>query len=76
LGIVSFASEEQINIAIKCNIFVMDATFTITPMGFHQVFTVHGLFSREGTDSGEWVPLSWCLMEKRFTILLKNKQNI
>lgn len=70
-GIVSFASEMQIKIAVKCQIFVMDATFSITPIGFQQVFTVHGLYSKEKNDNGEWVPLSWCLMEKRFWKLNK-----
>lgn len=66
MGIVSFASKMQLQMAIKCQIFVMDATFAITPIDFHQVFTVHGLYSREGNDIGEWIPLAWCLMEKRF----------
>lgn len=65
LGLLCFFSEAQINIAVRCKIFVMDATFALCPIGFYQFFTIHGLFSRENTDQGEWVPVGWALMEKR-----------
>jgi hypothetical protein len=65
LGIISFASELQIRIALNCHIFVMDATFSVCPIGFYQLFTVHGLYSRDNTDNGEWINLAWCLMERR-----------
>lgn len=66
LGIISFASQLQMEIAVKCRIMVMDATFSVAPIGFGQLFTVHGLYSRDKTDEGEWCVLAWCLMERRF----------
>jgi hypothetical protein len=65
LGIIAFFSEWQIKMALDCQIFVMDGTFSVAPIGFYQLFSVHGLYSKERNEEGEWVTLGWCLMEKR-----------
>lgn len=43
MGDILFCTSYQIEVAIRCEIMVADATFGVCPKTFYQLFTIHGL---------------------------------
>jgi len=45
LGIIIFASNDDLRAAAECTLLMGDGTFEICPIGFAQLYTMHGLVS-------------------------------
>lgn len=62
-----FASRVQLSAIKYCKVLVADATFSISPRPYTQVWAIHGLMEvgELGKSSAEWVPLAFSLMSDR-----------
>ena len=68
IGVIVFMSAWSIKIVRHCPIIITDATFNIAPIGFRQLYTVHGLYVPDSdSGDGEFVPLAFALMQNKST---------